>query len=77
MENREDHLLHIWKVLEELRGNGLTVNLRKCHLRLMEVQYMGFWIGHGLIIPHEKTGSNNDKVPSAAKNFGTCMSWVG
>ncbi|XP_053541151.1 uncharacterized protein LOC128634541 [Ictalurus punctatus] len=49
-----DHLFHLREVLKALREAGLTANQKKCHLGLMEAQYLGYRIGRGMLKPQQK-----------------------
>lgn len=40
----EEHLHHIWQVLQTLRPHKLCANLEKCTFGLTQVQYMGYII---------------------------------
>lgn len=50
----DDHIFHLRLVLAGLGEAGLTANPKKCHLGLMEAQYLGYSIGRGLLKPQEK-----------------------
>eukprot|EP00253_Pinus_taeda_P025067 PITA_25067 len=41
---REEHLQHVWKVLEKLQHNKLLINLKKCAFLQKELVYLGFVI---------------------------------
>ena len=43
----EEHLIHLRKVLEVLRGNNIRCNPNKCTLAAKEVLYLGHIVGHG------------------------------
>lgn len=43
------HMTHLRRVLNALRQTGLTVKLKKSKLGQVNVQYLGFHIGHGKI----------------------------
>lgn len=40
----EEHLRHVWKVLEKLQQNELLINLKKCTFLQKELIYLGFVI---------------------------------
>jgi len=42
---REEHIQHVWKVLEKLQQNKLLINLKKCTFLQKELIYLGFVIG--------------------------------
>ena len=51
----EEHMMHIRKVLEKLRGEKLTINLKKCSFVKKELVYLGFVISaEGLKMDPEK-----------------------
>ncbi len=41
---KEEHLQHVWKVLEKLQQNKLLINLKKCTFMQKELIYLGFVI---------------------------------
>ncbi len=45
------HMEHLRDVLRSLRVAGITENPRKCAIRRVEVQYLGFHLGHGQVRP--------------------------
>ena len=50
----EEHLIHLRRVLEELRRAGLTANPYKCRIARSMVDYLGFLVGRGEIQPQEE-----------------------
>ncbi len=49
---------HLHAVLRSLRVAGLTANSRKCAIGQVEVQYLGFHLGHGQVRPQiDKTAA--------------------
>ena len=40
----EEHMIHICKVLEKLRGEKLLINLKKCSFVKKELVYLGFLV---------------------------------
>ncbi|KAK9729922.1 Reverse transcriptase (RNA-dependent DNA polymerase) [Popillia japonica] len=56
-ETVEEGINHLRQVLVALRGCGLTLNPRKCHLLVDRIQYLGFEIsGDGIGPSHDKVG---------------------
>ncbi len=52
------HMEHLRAVLRALRVAGLTANPRKCAIGWVEVQYLGFHLGHGQVRPQiDKTAA--------------------
>ncbi len=52
------HMVHLREVLRALRGAGLTANPNKCAIGRVEVQYLGFHLGHGQVRPQiDKTAA--------------------
>lgn len=49
----EEHIKHLRAVLQELAKASLTVNPLKCRLAKGVVEYLGFKVGNGSIIPNE------------------------
>ena len=47
----EEHCAHISRVLERLRGAGLTVNTNKCQWGQTQVEFLGHVIGSGQVSP--------------------------
>ncbi|KAI2667358.1 Retrovirus-related Pol polyprotein [Labeo rohita] len=64
-EHWEYHLDQLKKVLMELRKVGLTANPKKCHLGLLEAQYLGYSIGRGLIKPQDRSPHRPDQERAA------------
>lgn len=60
----EEHLIHIRKVLGELRKANLTVNPKKCKIVRTKVEYLGFVVGKGCILPQEGKVEKMSKWPS-------------
>ena len=50
----KEHLEHLQRVLESLRGAGLTVKIRKCQIRMRECTYLGHIVENGVVHPEEK-----------------------
>ena len=51
----EEHMMHIHKVLEKLRGEKLLINLKKCSFVKKELVYLGFVVSvEGLKMDPEK-----------------------
>lgn len=49
-----DHLYHLQEVLSELCRAGLTANPKKCHLGLIELQYLGYRISWAVLKLQQK-----------------------
>ena len=47
----EDHLNHVERLVSRLEEAGLVVNLSKCEFVKAEVQYLGYIVGHGRVVP--------------------------
>ncbi|XP_054872643.1 uncharacterized protein LOC129350363 [Amphiprion ocellaris] len=43
----EDHIQHLWDVLQRILKAGLVINARKCHITKTEVEWGGFKDPHG------------------------------
>jgi hypothetical protein len=40
----EEHVEHLWKVFQRLRGNKLYTKFEKCEFGVMEVDFLGHMI---------------------------------
>ena len=49
----DDHCTHISRVLERLRGAGLTANVSKCQWGQTQCTFLGHVVGHGQVSPAE------------------------
>ena len=47
----EEHLDHVEQLVRRLDEAGLVVNLAKCEFVKARVQYLGFVVGHGEVVP--------------------------
>lgn len=70
-----DHLHHLKSILGELWKVGMTVNSKKCHLGLTEVQYLGYYIGQGLLKPQEKKMKAVQNYPGPPPSARYVPSW--
>ena len=60
----EDHLVHLQKVIERLRGTGLKLKPTKCHCACKEVEFLGHLITPDGLMP-------NPKLVAAVQEFFT------
>ena len=44
-ESRDDHLVHLIRVLQRLREHQLFVKLKKCSFAQSEIEFIGFIVG--------------------------------
>ncbi len=51
IQDWQRHMVHLREVLRALRGTELTANPEKCAIGRVEVQYLGFHLGHGQVRP--------------------------
>ena len=49
----EDHMLHLAKVFDRLRGAGLTAKPRKCQFGMTQCVYLGHVVGNGVVRPEQ------------------------
>ena len=49
----EDHMLHLVKVFDRLRGAGLTAKPRKCQFGMTQCVYLGHVVGNGVVRPEQ------------------------
>jgi hypothetical protein len=48
-QHRERHRQLVKEMLTILRKNNLYLNIEKCQFKQMEVDYLGVWVGKGLV----------------------------
>ena len=65
----DQHMDICCRVLERLRGHGLTANPLKCHFGYNSVTYLGFKIHNNLLAPLENKleGISNFPLPTTKK----------
>ena len=66
----EEHCEHIGRVLERLRGAGLTVNTKKCQWEQTHIEFLGHVIGSGQVSPAlgKIEAVKNFPIPKTKKN---------
>ena len=75
----EDHVVHVGKVLQEIRRAGLTVNPTKCCWGGRAVEFLGHYVGRGsMTIPaHRTTSLRNYTRPRSKKGLRAFLGSVG
>jgi len=46
-QSAEEHVEHLWEVFTALRGAGVSLKAKECHLFQQEVEYFGHTVGRG------------------------------
>ena len=58
----------LWKVLQRLNKNGLTLSTKKCHLALISVEFLGFvFTQESLKLSLDKVKAMNGAEPPESK----------
>ena len=75
----EDHVVHVDRVLQAIRGAGLTVNPSKCCWGGQSVEFLGHYVGHGsMSIPsHRTTALENYTRPRSKRGLRAFLGSVG
>ena len=75
----EEHLDHIKQVFEKLRSTNLSMKLSKCHLFMMEIQYLGHILSTKSIkpLPWKTQAIKNMHLPKTPKQVCAFLGLVG
>ena len=75
----EDHVIHLRRVLEELRKHGMTVKGSKCEFGKKKLEYLGHVIGGGeLAVPaHRAAAMANYLLPKTKKQLRSFLGAAG
>ena len=66
--NGDEHVKHLKLVLEALRKNGLTVNIKKCAFGREQIEYLGHLIGKGeLAVPSHRATAMKEYLQPKTK----------
>lgn len=59
----EQHLQHLWAVLDQLQEAGLRINPRNSKLAFGKLHYLGYLVNYGLLQPQENKVKAIQDVP--------------